>query len=1096
MLLGACEAVIKGILESEVVVTRLVLTECEQTKPLIESLRQQGLRDVLRRHRLASKVVDDAGRAMDLAAWTAAEGRRVVVMLAGPTATASLPGVLSIEPFQQAEAMAIVLACPADGHQLRLRLAEAGVPMVEAGGVAELRDLIEPALRLSRGAARPCVVCVDESILESMASLEAHPNRAGDQPIAGLPRRRGPRWDEMGGPLRIARRLELNQSRSMPSPGERAPVAFVTVGAADRALRRLEFILDVVGRLPTLHLAVTAPIDEAAIERLLRRSAVVIVLEPGGRAVEGAIMRVAQQVRQTGEGAAEVWGRQLPGGDVLVSETHPSSLARAMATLLQSVVTGSPLSSRLVPDPPRVDVDCTRPLLGDDGHRAELVTLVQGLVAEDEEADREDEREAIAGDEPIQWLIDGARHGPGEGRLVVVEVWTETTLRRRGGAAMRQAAADGAAWLMLVAVGPPPAGVALERWIGGAVPSGGGASCRVKRRSGRAPLELLRTLREDARHPGLTVVLVEDDLPARFDVKSLANSVRDVDSVGYQRSRRIAWPADRACVIRQPSDLRHRDLVAVDEVIATRAAVDVSPVPLRWPPALGGRIRPLVEQVEVVRTSPPRRGRVGTMPPGQPEFLHASHPVWYAALAGVRGAAPGVAASVLAEAGNFMGYQVESSCNPTPIGPGRSASTAMVFSRPRDDEEAATVPPIIPWGEADLLLGYDRGEVVRAIDPQGRARVASPNKTTILCNTGLFEDAIDRGEDDQAIRKQLAEAVRRVGQPDRVVVGDVTGACRYRFHNERLADLVLLGMAWQSGAVPLSLDAMHRGLSVVEQEGWARLREAFDFGRSAWNDHDLLEPRASAEEESGRRSLRRYRLVLARTRVGGRESAGQFRRLAERVTGEMPGLLETAAGRASHRDFVLALRRCVTWGGFDLADRFADRVLALYRADRADRARALTRLAVLPLAEAMLIRDAVFIARMAISAEHRQSTRRRLNVSRARGDRISVRYLTRLEVTLVRWRIRLDLRTSDWMAVFLSSLRWVVPRGLRGRRSQRQVRSLVEDVVLQATSCKPEAYEEWERVLEVLHAMALDGRIRRVSPAALRRAIRKARQEA
>ena len=133
--------------------------------------------------------------------------------------------------------------------------------MLEATSVTHIRDSIEHALRLSRAARVPAVMLVDREILQSMASIRILPNRVGDGPPAGPPRRRGLRWDEVGGPLRIARRLELNSIRAMPSPGERSAIGFIVAGPAERSMRRIEVILGVEGRVPTLHLAVSNPLD-------------------------------------------------------------------------------------------------------------------------------------------------------------------------------------------------------------------------------------------------------------------------------------------------------------------------------------------------------------------------------------------------------------------------------------------------------------------------------------------------------------------------------------------------------------------------------------------------------------------------------------------------------------------------------------------------------------------------------------------------------------------------------------------------------------------------------------------------------------------
>ena len=172
------------------------------------------------------------------------------------------------------------------------------------------------------------------------------------------------------------------------------------------------------------------------------------------------------------------------------------------------------------------------------------------------------------------------------------------------------------------------------------------------------------------------------------------------------------------------------------------------------------------------------------------------------------------------------------------------------------------------------------------------------------------------------------------------------------------------------------------------------------------------------------------------------------------------------------------------WRSFEDAERLAFDITALYQADRGERGRQLTRLAILPLAESTLIRDAIYMASMAVSPEHRRRTRHRLNVKRGRGDRIESRYLTRIELVLVRWRFRVDLRTSDWATRLLASLRRVIPRRWRGTGRERAIRTAVRDIIHRATR-EQDRYEHWASVLGELHAMALDGRLRRASAATL-----------
>ena len=128
---------------------------------------------------------------------------------------------------------------------------------------------------------------------------------------------------------------------------------------------------------------------------------------------------------------------------------------------------------------------------------------------------------------------------------------------------------------------------------------------------------------------------------------------------------------------------------------------------------------------------------------------------------------------------------------------------------------------------------------------------------------------------------------------------------------------------------------------------------------------------------------------------------------------------------------------------------------------------------------------------MAVSSEHRLLTRHRLNVHRARGDRVEVRYLTRLEFTFIRWRFRLDLRTSDWMARVLSLARHLLPTAWRGTRRERQVRRLVEELLLRAGTGADLDYDGWLDVMTELNQLALDGRLRRIQPERLRDMLRR-----
>lgn len=1097
--MSASHCVLKGVLECQSNVSRFILSRSDSTRVLADLLDAGSMREAFRRHQLVHHTVEDAGRAATLARWEAREGRRVVALLTGPTVPSSMRAleVAASQPFEDVEALAVVIEDSGVLRDLRRRLTALGLPLIEATGVPHTREAIDQALRLSRAARRPAAIVVERSIMRSMATIELFPNHSGDGPPAGLPRRRASRGDEVAGPLRLARRLELNTSRAMPSPGERASVGFITVGQVDRSIRRLESMLDIVGRMPCLHMGVTWPMDEAAIERLLERCLNVVVLEPHGRLVEMMALGIAQQMGQDDRPWPLIWGSRLPSGERIGGRTHPSELARVLESFLRPLTSGNSLEGQLAERSPSLPWPVTPRTFGAGGQQIELTALLHEAI----EGQR-DEDEPVTVDEsnvdvqPVRWFMDGTWSGPADGRTVTAEVWTEPVFRRSGAAAVRQAAVDGGSWLIVVGAGAKGAGTEVERLVVGMLPSASHAKPRVMRRWLEDAGDIRRLMRDSAHYPGLTVLIVEDGPEAQFDNRVIDRRFHEIDALGYQPMQRLTWPADRACVIRQPVDQMQAELRAVHEAVGATTSVSVDSTPLRWPPRLGARIHPLVEQVVVRRQTAPSRGSSGGDLPAQPNFLHADKPVWCAHLAGVRGDNGGIAAACLTQAAKEMGYHAECAFDPRPIGSGRRQWAQLVFSRPRTPEERRGAPPVIPWGEADVVLGYDLTASLLAIDPDGALQVASGTCTSMAVNIGRFEDELDESDEETDASQRLRQYLEQVGRSDQVIAADLSSACRYHFHNERLADLVLVGMAWQSGWIPLTLDSLQVSLRRLEHEGIARLGEAFDFGRAAALHPELIQSTLpDMSMETPRRSARRYRLILARQRLAGSDRAARFRRLTERVVNEVPGLRETQPGRASHRDMIIALRRCVTWGGFDLAERWADRIIRLYQADRADTGRSLTRSAVLPLAEATLIRDAIYVASMAVSVDHRRQTRKRLNVRLGRGDRLSTRYITRLEFTFVAWRFRLDLRTSDWIAQGLAILRYVMPHGWRGRRRDRRIRGLVEEAVMQATNGGDDQYESNRRVLERLHFLAMEGRLRRMSPDSLAAELQQCRQE-
>ena len=55
-----------------------------------------------------------------------------------------------------------------------------------------------------------------------------------------------------------------------------------------------------------------------------------------------------------------------------------------------------------------------------------------------------------------------------------------------------------------------------------------------------------------------------------------------------------------------------------------------------------------------------------------------------------------------------------------------------VYSQITFTKDGAPTSPLIPYGQADLLMGVDPLEAVRSLDPKGNQRVGSPSRTTAV----------------------------------------------------------------------------------------------------------------------------------------------------------------------------------------------------------------------------------------------------------------------------------------------------------------------------------------------------------------------------
>jgi Pyruvate/2-oxoacid:ferredoxin oxidoreductase gamma subunit len=1092
-LLSAHEAILKGALESELEYDAIYAPRRVPFEPIFDMLPDPAVQRALASHRLRVEDAVDAARAVSLAVRSAREGRRALALVPNEQLAMGVGSAARMVRDGLPEGGSLVLllednpymvhqACPWNAARAF------GIPTIGPRDIVTLRDGIEHAARLAHAGPRMAAVVAHAMVLRSLDSPPVRPNRVLEriEQVAEILRaRRGGRATDTGDLLRAVRRLELNRAHALPSPGEREPVAFIAIGPASVAIHHILGEFGLEGRVPVLDLGCVDPLDASLLERVLTRCEDAVVLEPRPGGVAFQVLAAAEELRTRGEAPARIWWNALPARPDGVRPTlevndgvRPSILLRKIMHLLQAVRPGLQHSPRLavvlreleeMRTPRRAfGLGPTGALEAVRGILEEAAALVARTDPDDPEA-------------PTRRLALEGRASQGADCVTAVEVWERRQFALEGAAAIQQASHMDEPRLFIVVDLGGSADVDVERLANAAIPVTEATRLHIAHADLNDRPELATTIAETARLDGVGVIVAHDGPPARRDIRQLEAGVAEADRLGFTAQQRLIWPADVGCEVRplpqaallEKGAERGLDPLKTEFVKETLPAEDGLPLRVE--------VRALLEQIEVVRTRPPLLSIAGDARIKPPRPVHGREGLWRCHVAGYRGAPPGIVAVALCEAGRAMGYRVQAIYHPTPVGPGRRAWSQVLFTSQDFSQDARVHAPQTPYGEADLLLGFDPVETLRAIGPDPYLRVSSPDRTYVVANTGPFEDQVvpELAEAAQRLPRALPLAARGEG----ALLADLVTACRRAFLTDRVADLVALGAAFQRGFVPVTVEAMEGAMRRLERRGFGRSLEAFDFGRRLAEGQVLVDGEAPRGDSLGR-LVRRSALELEASRFGGARRARQFRAIVGESIDSMPALYMTAEGRQALRDFVNAAVRCVAYGGVRHLLWYAGMVRQLYDAGQADPERRLCALGILPLAELTLIRDVLYVAAMQAATSHARRIRERLGVRASRGDHMMRRYLNRVEIVLGRTVYRLDLRSSDWPAQLALLLWRVVPNELRGQPADRRIRALATEIFERAIH-EPARHAHWTEVVAGLNARAANHDIHDLTAAEL-----------
>ena len=395
----------------------------------------------------------------------------------------------------------------------------------------------------------------------------------------------------------------------------------------------------------------------------------------------------------------------------------------------------------------------------------------------------------------------------------------------------------------------------------------------------------------------------------------------------------------------------------------------------------------------------------------------APREVWHGYLAGVGGMGIGTATAVLVLAGHKEGYRVQF-CDKKGLAIRNGGVYSMITLAQPD---APYTSNLIPYGKADLILGVDLLEAVRAIDPSTNQRVGSRERTAVVVNTHKTPTILTLlGKDDFQI-EHLEAVLKAHTRADHYFSQNVSALSERFFGTQLYANIIMLGLALQRGLLPLQLASLEWAIRTSMGGAAEQNLKAFNLGRQLADNAKVADRIAFAfrEPETYDEVIADKVDILTRARRHGPRVAEAYRQLVARVTEHSP------LDRDTLRDLALRVYDLIQFEDVAYARRYVELVEQVHEADLPDYAYVATKTVVWNLHKVMLIKDEVYVAHLLTSEEKYRRDRARYSVDPTRGDRITYRHFNRPQFRVLGLDLAWDMKTRDWMLNIMKQMRWL-----------------------------------------------------------------------
>jgi indolepyruvate ferredoxin oxidoreductase len=512
---------------------------------------------------------------------------------------------------------------------------------------------------------------------------------------------------------------------------------------------------------------------------------------------------------------------------------------------------------------------------------------------------------------------------------------------------------------------------------------------------------LERTLLKD----GVKVVIAEKECAIVSHRRQTSRERQELREKGYIPKKRYVFINPDVCEFCLECTLSTGcpGLTFVETDFGKKMATDLS-----WCIADGACARvgacPAFEELTVYRSSPRSTSKKENLKLDLPPRENLTKP-FRIVVAGVGGMGIASVTAVLVRAGHREGYGVQF-CDRNGLAIRNGSVVSQIVFYPKSEGDNPPITAIGNYGDADLILGLDPLETARIIDPVGRYRVASPEKTSLILNETITQTVRSLLGKDQLRFEQLEEKILSMINPKKYLKFPFSRLSEEYFDNKLYSNLMVVGVAFQAGLLPFSLESIEWAVQETLGKTSPINFEAFSVGRALATGS--IEREKPTEQVPIQDYHQEWDAFINQLQKSKKEEAQKLWKWNSEIS-SYP--LDTPTIRA----FSVRLKNLYLYEDINYAQLYFDAIQSILIKDEAQFQFAATKAAIENIYKCMAIKDEVEVARLLTEPQTLSQDLQKLHIHFDKGDKVVYKHWTCPEFVIGKLRIRFRLKSSQWM---------------------------------------------------------------------------------